>query len=360
MIRAFRVTAETELAARAAQATAERLTERGLVAAADGFPLQFRLQAADAEAPISLAVTESGCVLAAREQVDFFTAAGVFLRRLRFLDGGAEAPVWIQAVTPRCAVRGAYFASHFHNWYITAPEAEQTRYLEDMALWGFNTLMAAFPMIDLLSGDCEEYHTQAARMVSLFRAAHELGMGVCTLPNVNSGYREFPKDWAGAPHADPLRRRGNSGNMLCPAKPGVQDWIDKDNHRFYRWLTECGVDMLITWPYDEGGCACPDCYPWGAKGFLRGSKRAFEMARNYFPNVKRILSTWMFDTPEEGEWDALTESLEEDRWCDMILADSHEDYPRYPLDKGVPGGLPLLNFPEISMWGLYPWGGWGA
>ncbi|NLE46545.1 MAG: hypothetical protein GX620_17655, partial [Chloroflexi bacterium] len=21
---------------------------------------------------------------------------------------------------------------------------------------------------------------------------------------------------------------------------------------------------------------------------------------------------------------------------------------------------PLLNFPEISMWGLYPWGGWGA
>lgn len=24
------------------------------------------------------------------------------------------------------------------------------------------------------------------------------------------------------------------------------------------------------------------------------------------------------------------------------------------------GGLPLLNFPEISMWGRGPWGGWGA
>jgi hypothetical protein len=30
------------------------------------------------------------------------------------------------------------------------------------------------------------------------------------------------------------------------------------------------------------------------------------------------------------------------------------------LDQGVPGGLPLLNFPEISMWGHNPWGGYGA
>ena len=27
---------------------------------------------------------------------------------------------------------------------------------------------------------------------------------------------------------------------------------------------------------------------------------------------------------------------------------------------GKLGGLPLLNFPEISMWGRAPWGGWGA
>lgn len=31
-----------------------------------------------------------------------------------------------------------------------------------------------------------------------------------------------------------------------------------------------------------------------------------------------------------------------------ILADAHEDFPRYPLDVGVPGRLPLLTFPEIS------------
>ena len=69
----------------------------------------------------------------------------------------------------------------------------------------------------------------------------------------------------------------------------------------------------------------------------------------------------MFDTPPEGEWQGLADALAKaDRWVDYILADAHEDFPRYPLDVGVPGNLPLLNFPEISMWGNWPWGGSGA
>jgi len=73
------------------------------------------------------------------------------------------------------------------------------------------------------------------------------------------------------------------------------------------------------------------------------------------------VSTWTFDTPPQGEWEALTKFMAEDKgWADYIMADAHEDFPRYPLEKGVPGGLPLLNFPEISMWGQNPWGGYGA
>ena len=37
-----------------------------------------------------------------------------------------------------------------------------------------------------------------------------------------------------------------------------------------------------------------------------------------------------------------------------------EEYPRYPLEKGVPGGLPLLNFPDACMYGQDPWGGYGV
>jgi hypothetical protein len=47
-------------------------------------------------------------------------------------------------------------------------------------------------------------------------------------------------------------------------------------------------------------------------------------------------------------------------WVNYIMADAHQDFPRYPLDHGVPGNLPLLNFPEISMWEMSPWGGYGA
>jgi hypothetical protein len=35
-------------------------------------------------------------------------------------------------------------------------------------------------------------------------------------------------------------------------------------------------------------------------------------------------------------------------------------YPQALLQRGVPGGFPLLGFPEISMYGATPWGGFGA
>jgi hypothetical protein len=77
--------------------------------------------------------------------------------------------------------------------------------------------------------------------------------------------------------------------------------------------------------------------------------------------LKVVLSTWVYDTPPEGEWEGLTRFLEKDRdWVDYIMADSHGDFPRYPLQEGVPGGRPLVGFPEISMWGRSPWGGYGA
>jgi hypothetical protein len=35
-------------------------------------------------------------------------------------------------------------------------------------------------------------------------------------------------------------------------------------------------------------------------------------------------------------------------------------FPQYPLTHGTPGGLPMLNFPEISMYAHAPWGGFGS
>ena len=122
-----------------------------------------------------------------------------------------------------------------------------------------------------------------------------------------------------------------------------------------------GLDCITYWPYDEGGCGCPDCWPWGARGYLSLSRTVSALAHKKCPHIKVLVSTWTFDTPPAGEWEALSKALAEDKtWADYIQADAHEDFPRFPLERGVPGDLPLLNFPEISMWGQSPWGGYGA
>jgi hypothetical protein len=57
-----------------------------------------------------------------------------------------------------------------------------------------------------------------------------------------------------------------------------------------------------------------------------------------------VVGTWCFDVRSEpdGEYDGLSRELEKDNnWADYIMDDSHGDYPRYFLDHGVAGGLPL-------------------
>ena len=45
-------------------------------------------------------------------------------------------------------------------------------------------------------------------------------------------------------------------------------------------------------------------------------------------------------------------------WVGYVMADAHNTYPRYPLEHTPV--KPIINFPEISMWKLFPWGGYGA
>jgi hypothetical protein len=90
------------------------------------------------------------------------------------------------------------------------------------------------------------------------------------------------------------------------------------------------------------------------------------LARTYrkeFPGGKVILSTWYFDRWADGEWAGITERFNRQKpdWVDYIMADDYGGvYPPYPLAHGSPGGLPMISFPEISMYQHRPWGGFGA
>ena len=284
---------------------------------------------------------------------------GKFLRTSRY-DGGFESSTWRGTSTPHGTLRGVYFASHFHNWYHQASSAEISRYMEDLALWGVNAVMVIFPMINLQDWDDPEAKPALEMVRRYARTAKELGLQFATGLN-NTMFVGAPKEIRATRLPDPTRRRGNSGHPICPSNPEGRAYLMANGRRLFEQLSDVSLDIVVFWPYDEGGCACERCRPWGCNGYLRLSRDFALLGRSYFPKLKTVLSTWMFDTPPEGEWQGLAEALAEDAgWVDYILADSHEDFPRYPLDVGVPGRLPLLNFPEISMWGNWPWGGFGA
>lgn len=284
---------------------------------------------------------------------------GKFLRTSKY-EGQFQPSSWRGTSQPRGTLRGMYFASHFHNWYYQASPAEIIRYTEDIALWGVNAIKLSFPTINIKDWQDPEADAAIAMLRKYANTAHELGLQFATGMN-NTWFINAPRNIRAARLPDPTGRRGNSGHPICPSNPVGLAYILENSHTFFKKMAGAEIDILMFWPYDEGGCACEHCRPWGCNGFLKLSKQLAQLGRSHFPQLKTVLSTWMFDTPPEGELQGLSDALAKDGgWVDYILADSHEDFPRYPLDVGVPGSLPLLNFPEISMWGNWPWGGFGA
>jgi hypothetical protein len=289
------------------------------------------------------------------------SGCGKLLRASRFDQGRFTPGAWRGPSVPACPVRGIYFATHFNNWYEAAPLPEVEEYLQDLALWGINAVDVAFPCWQYTGFDDPEAQRSIDRLNRLLQAAHATGIKVKLGTVPAGGFKSTPKEFLATPVPDPLGRRGHFGVNLCPSNPDAHALLLRDFRRLMEKFAPTGLDYVGFWPYDEGGCGCERCWPWGARGYPSISRELSHIAHERFPGVKIVLSTWLYDTPPAGEWTGLARFLSKDKgWVDYIQADSHEDFPRYPLDVGVPGGLPLLNFPEISMWGQDPWGGYGA
>ena len=196
------------------------------------------------------------------------------------------------------------------------------------------------------------------RLKDILRAAKAIGLDVGLVSLGNEAYAGSPEHF----RADFNTGRANYGVELCPHKPGAMeqllDWFAEELEIF----AEVTPDYIGFCPYDQGGCACEQCAPWGANGYLKIAKAKAELARGRFPGIKTFLHTWLFDyRSDEGEWRGLAQAFKTaPDWCQYLMADSHTTYPEFPIKHGVPGGLPLLNFPEISMWQMHPWGGFGA
>lgn len=297
---------------------------------------------------------------------------GKFLHTSTYDDQGFTSGSWRGASVPTMPVRGTYLATHFQNYYDAAPVEEVARYVEDQALWGVNSVQVWFATENYNGIGDTNAQAKLDRLSVILKAAKNLGLNAVLVGVANEGYANSPVNLraddstVGHPgyHTDNGSRIYNLGNELCPSKPGASNLLVSYYQDKFNAFKSRGVnlDTWCVWPYDSGGCTCANCAPWGANGYLRIAELEAQAYKSAFPNGKVILSTWYFDRWGTGEWAGLAAKFNANKpaWVDYIMADNFEEYPRYPLDNGVPGGVPLLNFPEISMYGQNPWGGYGA
>ena len=262
-------------------------------------------------------------------------------------------------ITPAHPFRAVYASIHFHNWYHQAPTHELQKYMEELLLWGYNTVITILPVVNLHSLEQPMFFESAEKCRGLCSAARELGMQVGLVVCPNQGLISAPEE-IGADLSLFEHRGGSSGNNICPHKPGAMAYLKHLWITLLKQFEGIGLDYVISWPYDEGGCGCAQCRPWGCNGFCDLSTAFFAEAERLYPGVKKILSAWYFDHPvNEGEYEGLGRRLRGDMaYVDYLMVDGHGAFPQYPLTHERL--KPMLNFPEISMWGLMPWGGRGA
>ena len=306
---------------------------------------------------------ENSIILSASDSNGILYGLGKLLHSSVITEKGFAPGNWLGLSVPEKPIRNIYFATHFHNFYHTAPVEKVTSYIEELALWGYNNIEVWFDMHGFEGINDPRAVAMLDRLSVILRAGKDAGMKITICMLGNEGYNSSPRELRAKPPKQ-IRLRGCYGVEICPSQPGgtelilnqVADELDAFSSR------EVIVDYIVIWPYDQGGCGCDRCTPWGSNGYLKLSKKVTELAHRKIPKVKIILSTWLFDCVEdEGEWAGLTHAFANEKPCvDYIQADSHEAFPKYLKNNPVPGNLPLLNFPEISMWNSWPWGGFGA
>ena len=298
--------------------------------------------------------------------VGFDPWARKLLRNATCSDLGYAPGAWRGLSTPVLPVRGIYFATHFHNWYHVAPVEEIQRYVEELALWGTNTLCVWFDLHHFNGIHDPMALAMLERLNAVLGAAQRVGMKTAAIFLANEAYANSPEemraDWTAGHNGYHKEPGGHYHVELCPSKPGALELIMRWAEERLEAFKAVGLDYICIWPYDQGGCTCAECTPWGANGFLRCAEPLARLYKHHFPQGKVILSTWYFDHFISREWDQLANLFaQKPDWVDIILADDYGDrFPPFLGEHGVPGNLPVVGFPEISMYRCLPWGGYGA
>ena len=304
----------------------------------------------------TVSVTGNVAVVRAGRFRGLVAGTGELLRSIRYGATSFSLASGERTFDPKCPMRLAYWARHFHNWYHMASADELKRYAEDLALWGVNAFdfQYCYPEVNL-------DHATPDEIAAFERTSRQLVEHLARLDcdfETFGGGNQIPDDWP-----DTLRgvspKRGEWGGG-CPSKPEALSRMVDLRRQALATLKGIDVAYMRHWPYDEGGCACAACRPWGGNGYPKICRLMNEMNRKAFPGVKTVVSTWQFDDEDWRTFNAYL-ATNDVSWIDcLLITDFDLHVPNHPFNHPVAKPIPIVTFPEISMWGRLPWGGFGA
>lgn len=303
-------------------------------------PVELTIEPAIGDEGFRIEDGDDGVRIIGNDERGLIYGVGKFLRN----------PDWRGTSVPKLPVRGIYFATHFHNFYHDAPVEHVQRYIEDLALWGINSLTVWFDMHHFNGIEDPKAQALLARLRSFFETAGEVGMDTGLVLIANEGYANSPVEM----RATGPGRGGFYGMEICPNASGARELILRQFEQEFAQFADVGVNHVWIWPYDQGSCSCEECRPWGSNGYLETARPISDLVRASFPGCKVYLSAWYMD---DNEWAGIASALSADpHWADgVILQPDH-----FGAKTNAASPMPVLGFPEISMAGMYPWGGFGA
>lgn len=344
-----------------------RFGERNCAIADGGYTLTLAVDANFTDDRYRVEPQQNGVLLTAANTAALHAAVGRFLFTSRFDGkGGFDPATEVIDFTPERPLRGMYFATHFHNFYHNAPIEKVYEVIEDLALRGCNALLVWYDMHHFTSIDQPESVALIERLKAFMRYAKQIGMTASLTMLANEAFDSSPEElranWRvrGGYHTQLC---GHYYREICPSKPGGIEEIIRERRIMLEAFADVEPDYVCYWPYDQGGCTCPDCEPWGANGFLKILPHFVKLLHEVCPNTRLIVSTWYFDRFINGEWEAFYPHLKagELAEADYIMSFFfHGELPEVLVREGISEGVRFIDFPEISMFSCVPWGGFGA
>ena len=267
--------------------------------------------------------------------------------------------------TPEKKIRGIYFATHFNNYYQEAPIEKLLDYTEELVFWGANSIAMWFDMHHFYNINDPSAQKLLHRMKLIYIKAKEIGLKTTLCMLSNEYYYGAKEEFLATNSIEDTeyfaKPIGYYHKELCPSVPEAKELLITSHMEVINEFKEPGLDYIWFHPYDQGGCTCESCRPWGSNGFIKLSFDLVNELRKTNLSTTCILSTWRFDCFTNGEWQYIVDNMSKiSKYFKYIMADfEFRGIPNNLKEIANKHGVNLVGFPEISMTAV-PWGGFGA